>query len=132
MRPAAPPAPATSRSSRSQYEASRAQSYGLSCGGYHFELRAALARRRGSRHESPMIDLYTWTTPNGRKVSILLEELAVPYEVHAVDLAARAQFSPEFTRISPGNRIPAIVDREADFALMESGAIMMYLADKYD
>ena len=79
-----------------------------------------------------MIDLYTWTTPNGRKVSILLEELGVPYEVHAVDLAAKAQFSPEFTRISPSNRIPAIVDREADFALMESGAIMMYLAEKYD
>jgi GST-like protein len=79
-----------------------------------------------------MIELYTWTTPNGRKVSILLEELGVPYEVHAVDLAAKAQFSPEFTRISPNNRIPAIVDREADFALMESGAIMMYLADKYD
>ena len=79
-----------------------------------------------------MIDLYTWTTPNGRKVSILLEELGAPYEVHAIDLAARAQFSPEFTRISPSNRIPAIVDREADFALMESGAIMMYLGEKYD
>ena len=79
-----------------------------------------------------MIDFYTWTTPNGRKVSILLEELGVPYEVHAVDLAAKAQFSPEFTRISPSNRIPAIVDREADFALMESGAIMMYLGEKYD
>jgi GSH-dependent disulfide-bond oxidoreductase len=79
-----------------------------------------------------MIDLYTWTTPNGRKVSILLEELGVPYEVHPVDLAAKAQFSSEFTRISPNNRIPAIVDREADFALMESGAIMMYLAEKYE
>ncbi len=79
-----------------------------------------------------MIDLYTWTTPNGRKVSILLEELGVPYQVHAVDLDAKAQLSPEFTRISPNNRIPAIVDREADLALMESGAIMMYLAEKYD
>jgi GST-like protein len=79
-----------------------------------------------------MIDLYTWTTPNGRKVSILLEELGVPYEVHAIDLTAQAQFSPEFTRISAGNRIPAIVDRETNFALMESGAIMMYLAEKYD
>jgi GST-like protein len=79
-----------------------------------------------------MIDLYTWTTPNGRKVSILLEELGAPYEVHAVDLAAKAQLSPEFTRLCPNNRIPAIVDREADFALMESGAILMYLAEKYD
>ena len=78
-----------------------------------------------------MIDLYTWTTPNGRKVSILLEELGVPYQVHAVDLATKEQFAPEFTRIFPNNRIPAIVDREADFALMESGAIMMYLAEKY-
>jgi GST-like protein len=79
-----------------------------------------------------MIDLYTWTTPNGRKVSILLEELGVPYHVHGVDIGAQAQFSPEFTRISPNNRIPAIVDRDTDFALMESGAILMYLAEKYD
>jgi GST-like protein len=78
-----------------------------------------------------MIDLYTWTTPNGRKVSILLEELGVPYVAHAVDLSENKQFSPEFTLISPGNRIPAIVDRDADFPLMESGAIMMYLAEKY-
>jgi GST-like protein len=78
-----------------------------------------------------MIDLYTWTTPNGRKVSILLEELGAPYVAHAVDLSSKEQFSPEFTLISPGNRIPAIVDQEANFALMESGAIMMYLAEKY-
>jgi GSH-dependent disulfide-bond oxidoreductase len=76
-----------------------------------------------------MIDLYTWTTPNGRKVSILLEELGVPYTVHAVDITSKEQFSPEFTRISPGNRIPAIVD--GDLALMESGAILMYLAEKH-
>jgi GST-like protein len=78
-----------------------------------------------------MIDLYTWTTPNGRKVSGLLEELGVPYEVHPVNLGEKAQVSPEFTRISPNNRIPAIVDRDIDFPLMESGAIMMYLAEKY-
>jgi GSH-dependent disulfide-bond oxidoreductase len=78
-----------------------------------------------------MIDLYTWTTPNGRKVSILLEELGVPYEAHGVDLSQKAQFSPEFTRISPSNRIPAIFDRDTEFALMESGAIMMYLAEKH-
>jgi GSH-dependent disulfide-bond oxidoreductase len=78
-----------------------------------------------------MIDLYTWTTPNGRKVSILLEELGVPYAAHPVDITAHEQFSPEFTRISPNNRIPAIIDRDADFALMESGAILMYLAEKH-
>jgi GST-like protein len=62
-------------------------------------------------------------------VSILLEELGVPYAVHPVDLGKKEQFSPEFTLISPGNRIPAIVD--GDLALMESGAIMMYLAEKH-
>jgi GST-like protein len=78
-----------------------------------------------------MIDLYTWTTPNGRKVSILLEELGVPYTVHAVDLSERQQFADSFTAISPNNRIPAIVDRDTGFALMESGAILMYLAEKH-
>ena len=78
-----------------------------------------------------MIDLYTWTTPNGRKVSILLEELGAPYVAHGIDLSKKEQFSAEFTLISPNNRIPAIVDRETGFALMESGAIMMYLAEKY-
>lgn len=79
-----------------------------------------------------MIDLYTWTTPNGRKVSILLEELGVPYEAHPVNLEKRDQDAPEFLKISPNARIPAIVDRESGFALMESGAIMLYLAKKYD
>ena len=78
-----------------------------------------------------MIDLYTWTTPNGRKVSILLEELGVPYTVHSVDIGAKEQFAPDFLRIAPNNRIPAIVDRETGLSLMESGAIMLYLADKY-
>ena len=68
-----------------------------------------------------MIDLYTWTTPNGRKVSILLEELGLDYEVHPVDITAGAQHDPEFLKISPNNRIPAIVDREAGLSLMESG-----------
>jgi GST-like protein len=78
-----------------------------------------------------MIDLYTWTTPNGRKVSILLEELGVPYAAHAIDISKREQFSPEFTRISPSNRIPAIVDRDSGFTLMESGAILLYLGEKH-
>ena len=77
-----------------------------------------------------MIDLYTWTTPNGRKVSILLEELGMPYAAHAVDIGKDEQFKPDFLKIAPNNRIPAIVDRETGFSLMESGAIMLYLAEK--
>jgi GSH-dependent disulfide-bond oxidoreductase len=77
-----------------------------------------------------MIDLYTWTTPNGRKVSILLEELGLPYRAIPVDINANEQFKPEFLAISPNNKIPAIVDRDAGIALMESGAILLYLADK--
>jgi GST-like protein len=81
-----------------------------------------------------MIDLYTSPTPNGFKVSIALEELGLPYEVHRVDLRTGEQFAPEFLRISPNNKIPAIVDREgpggAHLPLFESGAILVYLADK--
>ena len=78
-----------------------------------------------------MIDLYTWTTPNGRKVSILLEELGLPYNAIAVDIGAGDQFAPDFLKISPNNKIPAIVDPENDVTLMESGAIMIYLAEAY-
>ncbi len=78
-----------------------------------------------------MIDLYTWTTPNGRKVSILLEELGVPYTVHSIDISKEEQFAPDFLKIAPNNRIPAIVDQETGIQMMETGAIMMYLADKY-
>ena len=77
-----------------------------------------------------MIDLYTWTTPNGRKISIALEELGIPYEAHAIDINADDQFKPEFLAISPNNKIPAIVDRDNKFSLMESGAILIYLAEK--
>ena len=77
-----------------------------------------------------MIDLYTWTTPNGRKASIMLEEVGIPYETHAVDIGKDEQFKPEFLKISPNNRIPAIVDRDNNFSLMESGAILLYLAEK--
>jgi len=77
-----------------------------------------------------VIDLYTWTTPNGRKVSIALEEMGLPYTVHAVDIGKEEQFKPEFLKISPNNRIPAIVDRDNGMSLMESGAILIYLADK--
>jgi GST-like protein len=78
-----------------------------------------------------MIDLYTWTTPNGRKVSILLEELGVPYNAHAVNIGQDEQFDPAFLKISPNNKIPAIIDRETGVELMESGAIMIYLAEKH-
>jgi len=81
-----------------------------------------------------MIDLYTWTTPNGHKIHIALEELGLPYVVHAVDIGAGDQFKPEFLKISPNNKIPAIVDRDGPggkpYALFESGAILMYLAEK--
>ena len=77
-----------------------------------------------------MIDLYTWATPNGRKISIALEELGLPYEVHPINISKGEQFSTEFSTISPNQKIPAIVDRENGIRLMESGAILMYLAQK--
>ena len=78
-----------------------------------------------------MIDLYTWTTPNGRKVSIALEEMALPYEVHPIDLSTGAQKEDWFLKICPNGRIPAIVDTdEEDFAVFESGAVLLYLAEK--
>jgi glutathione S-transferase/GST-like protein len=78
-----------------------------------------------------MIDLYTAATPNGHKISIALEELGLPYTVHVIDLAKLEQRRPEFLKLSPNGRIPAIVDRELDdFAIFESGAILIYLAEK--
>ena len=80
-----------------------------------------------------MIDLYTWTTPNGRKVSIMLEETGLPYEVHPVNIGKDEQFASSFLKVSPNNRIPAIVDRDADagpVSVFESGAILVYLAEK--
>jgi GST-like protein len=77
-----------------------------------------------------VIDLYTWTTPNGRKASIALEEFGLPYTVHPVDIGKDEQFTLDFLNISPNNKIPAIVDRDTGVHLMESGAILVYLADK--
>ncbi len=81
-----------------------------------------------------MIDLHTWTTPNGRKVSIMLEELGLPYRVFPINIGKDDQFKPEFVKISPNSKIPAIVDPEGPdgkpLAMMESGAILVYLADK--
>jgi GST-like protein len=81
-----------------------------------------------------VIDLYTWSTPNGRKVSIMLEECALPYRVHPVNIGKGEQFTPEFLALNPNNRIPAIVDSEGPdvkpLPLFESGAILIYLAEK--
>ena len=76
------------------------------------------------------IDLYTWATPNGRKVSIMLEELELPYLVFPIDITKGEQLEESFLKLSPNNKIPVIVDHEAGVQLMESGAILMYLADK--
>lgn len=81
-----------------------------------------------------MIDLYTWGTPNGRKVSILLEELGVPYRTHAIDITKGDQFSPDFVAINPNSKIPAIIDQDgpggSPLTVFESGAILIYLAEK--
>ena len=78
-----------------------------------------------------MINLYTWPTPNGRKISILLEELQIPYKVIPINIEKDEQFSKEFSLISPNNKIPAITDLETKTNIFESGAIMLYLANKY-
>lgn len=77
-----------------------------------------------------MIELYTWTTGNGRKPSIALEEMGLAYEIQGVDLTKNEQYSAEFTLLSPNNKIPAIRDRETGQTIFESGAILLYLAEK--
>jgi GST-like protein len=77
-----------------------------------------------------MIDLYTFTTPNGRKASIMLEEVALPYNVHKIDITKNEQFTPEFVAINPNSKIPAIVDQDTGITVFESGAILIYLAKK--
>jgi GSH-dependent disulfide-bond oxidoreductase len=82
-----------------------------------------------------MIELYTWSTPNGRKVSIMLEECGLPYRVHKINIGTNAeQFTPQYLKLSPNGKIPAIVDPDGPegkpYAMMESGAILIYLADK--
>ena len=82
-----------------------------------------------------MIDLYTWTTPNGRKVSIMLEECGLPYNVHKIDIGKGDQFTPQFVAINPNSKIPAMVDSNGPdgkpITLFESGAILIYLAQHY-
>lgn len=81
-----------------------------------------------------MIDLYTWPTPNGHKVHIFLEEVSMPYTVHAINIGTGDQFDPEFLKISPNNKMPAIVDQDGPggqpYSVFESGAILLYLAEK--
>jgi GST-like protein len=81
-----------------------------------------------------MIQLYTWGTPNGKKVSIMLEEIELPYEVHPINIGQGDQFKPEYLSINPNNKIPSIIDTDGPggkpFPLFESGAILMYLAEK--
>jgi GST-like protein len=80
-----------------------------------------------------MIDLYTWTTPNGRKASIMLEEVGLPYRVHTIDISKGDQFKPEYVAINPNSKIPAIVDQDmpgGPLPIFESGAILIHLAEK--
>jgi GST-like protein len=81
-----------------------------------------------------MIQLYTWGTPNGKKVSIMLEEIELPYEVHPINIGEGDQFKPEYLSINPNNKIPSIIDTDGPggkpLTLFESGAILMYLAEK--
>jgi GST-like protein len=81
-----------------------------------------------------MIDFYTWKTPNGQKVAIMLEETGLPYKVHLIDISKQEQFKPQFLKINPNNKIPAIVDKNGPghhvINLFESGAILIYLAEK--
>jgi GST-like protein len=77
-----------------------------------------------------MIDLYTWTTPNGRKPAIMLEECGLEYSVHPINIREQEQFKPEFVKICPNSKIPAIVDHDAGVSIFESGAILVHLAEK--
>jgi tRNA nucleotidyltransferase (CCA-adding enzyme) len=102
-------------------------------------IKSALSRKSApalvsSTKGEAMLDLYTWTTPNGRKVSIMLEETGLPYRSHAINIGKDDQFTPDFVAISPNSKIPALVDQEGPdgkpYAMMESGAILIYLAGK--
>lgn len=84
----------------------------------------------GSIEQESGIDLYTWATPNGRKVSIMLEELELDYRVFAIDIGKGDQHSDSYDRLSPNHKIPAIYDHDSGVSMMESGAILMYLAHK--
>src|SRR5919112_4135004 len=96
-----------------------------------------LPGRRAANHRGHerMIELYYWPTSNGQKVAVFLEEAGLPYKTFPIDISKGEQFAPEFLKISPNNRIPAIIDREpadggVQLSLFESGAILLYLAEK--
>src|SRR4051812_21103519 len=97
--------------------------------------KAPARKTRKAAKPAKAIALYTWSTPNGHKISIMLEELGVPYEAHAVDINKGEQFDPAFLKIAPNNRIPAIVDPDGPggraISVFESGAILQYLGRKY-
>jgi GST-like protein len=97
-------------------------------------VKAHRTLRRAAQEATPMIDVYSWATPNGHKVHIMLEECGLAYRVHAIDIGSGEQFTPEFLAISPNNKIPAIVDSDGPdgkpMSLFESGAILLYLAGK--
>jgi len=85
-------------------------------------------------NDNSMIEVYSWATPNGHKVHIMLEECGLPYRAHAIDIGAGDQFAPEFLKISPNNKIPAIVDPDGPggkpVSVFESGAVLLYLGEK--
>jgi GST-like protein len=99
--------------------------------------KAGPARRKAAKAQNPAkpIALYYWPTPNGHKISIMLEELAVPYQLHPIDIGKGEQFAPSFLKIAPNNRMPAIVDPDGPggrpVSVFESGAILQYLGRKY-
>jgi GSH-dependent disulfide-bond oxidoreductase len=97
-------------------------------------VKALRTLRRAAQETTPMIDVYSWATPNGHKVHIMLEECGLPWREHAVDIGSGEQFTPEFLAISPNNKIPAMVDPDGPdgkpISLFESGAILLYLAGK--
>src|SRR6185437_13713483 len=104
------------------------------CAGKSNPSRASVEAPDRTRKDIEMIELYTWATPNGRKVSIMLEEVALPYETIKVDITKGDQFKPDYLTVNPNGKIPAIVDREGPtggrLAVWESGAILIYLAEK--
>src|SRR5215510_9404678 len=91
---------------------------------------SASDQSRIRQKEYKVIDVYTWTTGNSRKIPIFLEEAQVPYRLHMVNIRTGEQFRPEFVAICPNSKIPAIVDRDAGVSVFESGAILIHLAEK--
>jgi GST-like protein len=87
-------------------------------------------KSRDDKGSQAMIDLYTWTTPNGRKVSVMLEECGLEYTVNPINIGKGEQFTPEFVKTCPNSKIPAIVDHDGNLSIFESGAILVHLAEK--